>query len=39
MARYGAEGITQFDAAYGGIGLITDDTQMTLFTVEGLIRA
>jgi ADP-ribosylglycohydrolase len=39
VARYGVEGITQFDFAYGGIGLVTDDTQMTLFTVEGLIRA
>ena len=38
-ARYGAEGIMKFDRAYGGIGLITDDTQMTLFTVEGLIRS
>jgi hypothetical protein len=25
--------------AYGGLGLITDDTQMTLFTAEGLLRA
>ena len=39
LARYGAEGITQFDAAYGRIGRVTDDTQMALFTVEGLIRA
>jgi ADP-ribosyl-[dinitrogen reductase] hydrolase len=38
-ARYGVEGISQFDTAYGGIGLVTDDTQMALFTVEGLIRA
>lgn len=38
VARYGPCGITQFDTAYGGIGLVTDDTQMTLFTVEGLIR-
>ncbi|MCC6162339.1 MAG: ADP-ribosylglycohydrolase family protein [Acidobacteria bacterium] len=39
VARYGAAGITRFDKAYGGFGLVTDDTQMTLFTVEGLIRA
>jgi len=39
ISRYGAGGITRFDKAYGGLGLITDDTQMTLFTVEGLIRA
>ena len=36
--RYGAKGITDFDEAYGGYGTITDDTQMTLFTAEGLIR-
>jgi ADP-ribosyl-[dinitrogen reductase] hydrolase len=39
VARFGIEGITQFATAYGGMGLITDDTQMALFTVEGLIRA
>lgn len=38
-ARYGAGGITRFDKAYGGVGLVTDDTQMTLLTTEGLIRA
>ncbi|WP_287359347.1 ADP-ribosylglycohydrolase family protein [Mesorhizobium sp.] len=38
-SRYGPDGITGFDAAYGTVGAITDDTQMTLFTVEGLIRA
>jgi ADP-ribosyl-[dinitrogen reductase] hydrolase len=38
-ALYGSEGITHFDTAYGGVGLVTDDTQMTLFTVEGLICA
>lgn len=37
--RYGPEGITDFDVAYGRKGAVTDDTQMTLFTVEGLIRA
>jgi ADP-ribosylglycohydrolase len=39
LRRFGPEGITQYAPAYGGIGLITDDTQMTLFTAEGLIRA
>lgn len=37
--RYGPQGISEFDEAYGALGTITDDTQMTLFTVEGLIRA
>jgi len=35
----GPDGITDFIPAYGGAGRITDDTQMTLFTLEGLIRA
>ncbi|ANN14220.1 ADP-ribosylglycohydrolase [Amycolatopsis orientalis] len=35
----GPAGITDLIPAYGGIGRITDDTQMTLFTLEGLIRA
>jgi ADP-ribosylglycohydrolase len=38
-ARYGPDGITDFDEAYGTIGAVTDDTQMTLFTAEGLLRA
>lgn len=38
LTRHGADGITAFAPAYGGVGLVTDDTQMTLFTVEGLIR-
>jgi ADP-ribosylglycohydrolase/protein-tyrosine phosphatase len=37
--RYGPQGIVDFDRAYGRVGAITDDTQMTLFTAEGLIRA
>ncbi len=39
QAKYGRAGITEFDEAYGLVGAITDDTQMALFTVEGLIRA
>jgi len=37
--RYGNNGIVDYDPAYGRIGAITDDTQMTLFTAEGLLRA
>jgi ADP-ribosylglycohydrolase len=38
-ARFGAAGIRDFSEAYRRLGAITDDTQMTLFTAEGLIRA
>jgi ADP-ribosylglycohydrolase len=42
-ARYGPDGITDYvqhgHLRKGSIGTITDDTQMTLFTAEGLIRA
>lgn len=37
--RFGPEGLTDYAPAYGKIGAITDDTQMTLFTAEGLLRA
>src|SRR5262245_45518314 len=37
--KYGSAGITDNAAAYGRRGAITDDTQMTLFTAEGLLRA
>lgn len=37
--RFGRKGIRDFAPAYGRIGAITDDTQMTLFTAEGLIRS
>lgn len=36
--RYGPDGITDYDEGFGGRGSITDDTQMTLFTAEGLLR-
>ena len=36
---FGISGIRDFAPAYGGVGTITDDTQMTLFTAEGLIRS
>ena len=39
QAKYGPEGIRSMDTAYGRVGAITDDTQMMLFTAEGLLRA
>lgn len=36
--RFGPNGITDYAPAYGGLGRITDDTQLTLFTAEGLLR-
>jgi ADP-ribosylglycohydrolase len=36
---FGADGLEEMAPAYGRVGAITDDTQMTLFTAEGLIRA
>lgn len=37
--RFGEGGIRDYVDAYGRLGAITDDTQMTLFTAEGLIRS
>ncbi|SFC20190.1 ADP-ribosylglycohydrolase family protein [Streptomyces aidingensis] len=37
--RYGPDGVTGYVPAYGRTGAVTDDTQLTLFTVDGLIRA
>ena len=37
--RYGDAGVRDFEIVYGIRGAITDDTQMTLFTAEGLLRA
>lgn len=34
---FGHHGLTDYSEAYGRKGAITDDTQMTLFTAEGLI--
>ncbi len=43
LAEFGADGVQGYlPARFGdvaGKGLVTDDTQMTLFTVEGLLRA
>lgn len=36
---FGPQGIREYAPAYGRNGAITDDTQMTLFTAEGLMRA
>lgn len=37
-ARFGPSGIQEFAPAYGRLGAITDDTQMTLWTAEGVLR-
>jgi ADP-ribosyl-[dinitrogen reductase] hydrolase len=37
-ARFGPGGVRDLAPAYGRTGAITDDTQMTLFTAEGLLR-
>ena len=39
LARSGPGGITDFVEFHDGTGRITDDTQMTLFTAEGLLKA
>ena len=39
LKRFGAKGIHDHVRAYGRVGAITDDTQMTLFTAEGLLRS
>ena len=36
--KFGPEGVRDFVETAGGVGAITDDTQMTLFTAEGLLR-
>ena len=37
--KYGKAGITELVCAESGLAEITDDTQMTLFTAEGILRA
>lgn len=39
VRKFGKDGIRDYVPAYGRKGAITDDTQMTLFTAEGLLRA
>lgn len=36
--EFGPAGLADFAPAYGKCGAITDDTQMTLFTADGLLR-
>jgi len=38
-SRHGRDGVTGYVEAYGRRGAITDDTQLSLFTTEGIIRA
>lgn len=38
-AEHGPAGIAEYTPAFGRRGAITDDTQMTLFTLEGVIRS
>lgn len=38
LRQFGPQGITDLVPAYGKLGAITDDTQMTLFTAEGALR-
>lgn len=38
LARYGEKGIRDYDLTFGGgKALVSDDTQMTLFTAEGIV--
>jgi ADP-ribosylglycohydrolase len=37
-ARFGPAGLSDLAPAYGLVGAITDDTQLTLFTAEALLR-
>lgn len=37
LARYGNKGITKFDLTPEGKALVSDDTQMTLFTANGML--
>ncbi|HOL16271.1 MAG TPA: ADP-ribosylglycohydrolase family protein, partial [Bacillota bacterium] len=39
VRRYGADGIQDLPLSAAGVAEITDDTQMTLFTAEGILRA
>jgi ADP-ribosyl-[dinitrogen reductase] hydrolase len=39
LRQFGPRGLTEMVPAYGKPGAITDDTQMTLFTAEGVLRA
>ena len=39
LARFGEQGITEFALDSNGKALVSDDTQMTLFTANGLLNA
>jgi len=39
LRAYGQQGIRDYAPAYGKLGAITDDTQMTLFTAEAVLSA
>ena len=39
VRSYGEQGIRDYAPAYGKLGAITDDTQMTLFTAEAVLSA
>lgn len=39
VERFGPDGIVELAEAYGRVGAITDDTQMTMFTAEGMMPA
>lgn len=39
LQQFGPQGIQDYAPAYGRTGAITDDTQMTLFTAEGILQA
>ena len=39
IGNYGPKGIQEYTTAFGKLGAVTDDTQMTLFTAEGVMRA
>src|SRR5690242_12475474 len=39
VRTYGEQGIRDYAPAYGKLGAITDDTQMTLFTAEAMLCA
>jgi ADP-ribosyl-[dinitrogen reductase] hydrolase len=38
-SRFGSGGIQDYVPVFGKIGAVTDDTQMTLFTAEGVVRS
>ena len=39
VRQFGTGGIQDYVSAFGKIGAVTDDTQMTLFTAEGVLRS